>query len=174
MILKFKWLKTMGMQTSESPDAFIEQMSDDQIIAEIQNLADEKIKFSEWKRVEVEKRGKTFKRMQNLIVSLETTREEFTNMLLRSALKEFRKHVHRVKVQYAQSRRLKEILPLNHTICHMDFAENYTSGFAEEIQSAYFDKNTVTLHPVAIYSKDVTGNEVKHKSLVVSDELSHT
>ena len=49
----------------------------------------------------------------------------------------------------------------------MDFAVNYTCGFAEEIQSAYFDKNTVTLHLVVIYTTDTTNNEVKDKSLVV-------
>ncbi|KAL3868443.1 hypothetical protein ACJMK2_041250 [Sinanodonta woodiana] len=58
----------------------------------------------------------------------------------------------------------------------MDFAENYTCGFAEEIQAAYFDKNAVTLHPVAIHTKDKEDEvKVKHKSQeVVSDELSHT
>ncbi|KAL3875659.1 hypothetical protein ACJMK2_033589 [Sinanodonta woodiana] len=58
----------------------------------------------------------------------------------------------------------------------MDFAENYICGFAEEIQSAYFDKNAVTLHPVVIYTKDKEDEvKVKHKLLVVvSDELSHT
>ncbi|KAL3847444.1 hypothetical protein ACJMK2_018350 [Sinanodonta woodiana] len=58
----------------------------------------------------------------------------------------------------------------------MDFAENYTCGFAEEIQSAYFDKNAVTLHPVVIYTKDKEDEvKVKQKSqVVVSDELSHT
>ncbi|KAL3859782.1 hypothetical protein ACJMK2_009976 [Sinanodonta woodiana] len=43
----------------------------------------------------------------------------------------------------------------------MDFAENYTCGFAEEIQSAYFDKNVVTLHPVLIKEDEV---KVKHSS----------
>jgi hypothetical protein len=58
---------------------------------------------------------------------------------------------------------------------HYGFAENYTCRFAEENQSAYFDKNTETLHPVVIYNKDTTNNEVKDKSLVVvSDELAHT
>ena len=58
----------------------------------------------------------------------------------------------------------------------MDFAENYTCGFAEEIQAAYFDKNAVTLHPVVIHTKDKEDEvKVKHTSLVVvSDELSHT
>lgn len=158
MVLKLKALKKIGMSTSQNPDTYVEQKSDDEILGEIENLAEEKIKFAEWKRVEVEK-IRTFKRMQ--IETLEKTREEFAT-LMRSELREFRKHVHRVKVWYGQSRRLKEILPSNHAICHMDFAENYTCGFAEEIQSAYF-------------TKDETGNEVKHKSLVVvSDELSQT
>ena len=108
------------------------------------------------------------------IVTVEKIIGEFI-ILMRSELREFRKRVHRVKVQYGQFRRLKEILPSNHAICHMNFAENYTCGFAEEIQPAYFDKNTVTLHPVVIYRKDETENIVKRESLVVvSDELSHT
>lgn len=109
------------------------------------------------------------------IVSVEKSKTDFV-ALLRSELTEFRKHIHRVKEQYGQSRRLKDILPTTHAICHMDFAENYTCGFAEEIQSAYFDKNAVTLHPVVIYTKDKEDEvKVKHKSLVVvSDELSHT
>lgn len=173
MVLKLKALKTIGMPTTENPDTYVEQKSDDEILSDIENLAEENIKFAEWKRVEVERKGRTFKRMQ--IVTSERPREEFAT-LMRTELREFRKHVHRVKVQYGQSRRLKEILPSNHAICHMDFAENYTCGFAEEIQSAYFDKNAVTLHPVVIYyTKEETGNDVKHKSLVVvSDELSHT
>lgn len=70
---------------------------------------------------------------------------------------------------------IKEVLPMNQAICPMDFAENYTFGFADKIQSAYFDKNSVTLHPVVVYTKDETENEVKHKSLVlVSYELSYT
>lgn len=172
MALKLKALKSIGMSNSENPDTYVEQKSDDEVLAEIESLAEEKVRFAEWKRVDVEKKGRIFKRMQ--IVTVEKTKGEFI-ILMRSELREFRKHVHRVNVQYGQSRRLKEILPSNHAICHMDFVENYTCGFAEEIQSAYFDKNTVTLHPVVIYRKDETENEVKHKSLVVvSDELSHT
>ncbi|KAL3854818.1 hypothetical protein ACJMK2_014063 [Sinanodonta woodiana] len=56
----------------------------------------------------------------------------------------------------------------------MDFAENYTCGFVEEIQN----KNAVTLHPVVIHTKDKEDEvKVKHTSLVVlvvSDELSLT
>lgn len=159
MVLKLKALKNIGIPTSENPDSYIEQQADDKILAEIENLAEGKVKFAEWKRVEVEKKGKTFKIMQ--IVTAEITKEEFIT-LMRSELREFRKHGHRVKVQNGQSKRLKEILLSNHVICRMDFAENYICGFAEEIQSAYFDKNTATLHPFVVYRKDETENDINH------------
>ncbi|KAL3880396.1 hypothetical protein ACJMK2_032640 [Sinanodonta woodiana] len=97
------------------------------------------------------------------IVSVEKSKADFV-ALLRSELTEFRKHIHRVKEQYDQSR------------------QNYTCGFEEDIQSAYFDNNDVTLHPVVIYTKDKEDEvyntiqyKIKHKSqVVVSDELSHT
>lgn len=79
MVLKLKALKTIGMLTSENPDTYVGQKSDDEIFGDIENLAEEKIKFAEWKRVEVEKEGRTFKRMQ--IVTLEKTREEFATLM---------------------------------------------------------------------------------------------
>ena len=33
----------------------------------------------------------------------------------------------------------------------MDFAENFVSTYGEEIQSAYFNKNSVTLHPLVVH-----------------------
>lgn len=52
------------MPTTENPDTYVEQKSDDEILSDIENLAEENIKFAEWKRVEVERKGRTFKRMQ--------------------------------------------------------------------------------------------------------------
>lgn len=40
------------MYSLENPDNYIEQKSDDEILGEIENLAEEKIKFPELKRVE--------------------------------------------------------------------------------------------------------------------------
>ena len=59
-------------------------------------------------------------------------------------------------------------------MCQMDFAENYSCSHAEEVQSAYFDKGSVTLNPVVIYFKDADKN-LKHTSRVyISDTPSHT
>ena len=89
------------------------------------------------------------------VVNSEETNEDFRKRIEKELL-EFRKHIARVKCQYEQVRKLKEILPNNHAICQMDFAENYSCGYAEEVQSAYFDKTSVTLHPVVIYTKKRT------------------
>lgn len=59
-------------------------------------------------------------------------------------------------------------------MCPMDFAENYSNVHADEIQSACFDKGSVTLHPVVTYYKDAD-NILKHTSRVyISDAPSHT
>lgn len=64
-------------------------------------------------------------------------------------------------------------MPSTHAVCQMDFAENYSCGHADEIQTAYFDKCSVTLHPVVIYTKDKE-NMVGHTSYIyVSDTPAH-
>ena len=56
----------------------------------------------------------------------------------------------------------------------VDFAENYVCHCLEEISSAYYSKEQVTVHPAVIHYKGVNG-ELKHKSLLVlSDEMAHT
>jgi hypothetical protein len=55
----------------------------------------------------------------------------------------------------------------------MDFAENYSCKSVEEIQSAYWNKAAVTLHPTVVYYKEQ--DQLMHKSFVfVSDEMSHS
>ncbi|KAK3108272.1 hypothetical protein FSP39_004647 [Pinctada imbricata] len=143
--------------------------SDNDILAALDNVTESQVKLTEWKRVDVEKKGIFFKRMQ--IVATEKTKEQFREILCKE-LREFRGHIERVKIQYVQSKKLKEILPMNHAICHMDFAENYACSIAEEVQSAYINKSAVTLHPVVIHTRNTENQDVQHKSIVVdSDEL---
>ncbi|CAC5358762.1 unnamed protein product [Mytilus coruscus] len=56
----------------------------------------------------------------------------------------------------------------------MDFAENYSCVHEDEVQSAYFDKPFVTLHPVVSYYKVDGDINLHHQSFVfVSDEPGH-
>ena len=67
---------------------------------------------------------------------------------------------------------LKNSLEDNELIVQMEFAKNYSCQSLDEIQSAYWNQTTITLHPTVIYYKQ--GQELKHKSLIfVSDEQRH-
>ncbi|CAG2223343.1 unnamed protein product [Mytilus edulis] len=171
MALKVRTLKALNITTTSNPDQLIRQMTDEEVLAKITELEDEKIKYSEWKRVDVEEKGMMKKRMN--VVQCEANKQEF-GTLIRTSLNEFRAHVYRVQTQYEQIRTLKENLAKYNVICQMDFAENYSCVHADEVQSAYFDKASVTLHPVVLYYKVDGDINLHHKSFVfVSDEPGH-
>ena len=169
MVLKCKTMREC--KVTENPDTVVKNMTGTDILNKADEIQESTGKHSEWQRVTVEKKGRMMNRMQ--IVPVED-RKDKVREILRKELLGFREHIRRVKTQYEQSRKLKEELPTEHAICHMDFAENYIYTFSEEIQSTYFDKGAVTLHPVVVYTRDPTTNDIQHKSfVVVSDETSH-
>ena len=51
-------------------------------------------------------------------------------------------------------RKLKEVLPHDHAAVHMDYAENWSTSFMHEIQSAFFGKDQLTLHPMVVYHRE--------------------
>ena len=171
MALKVKALKIVEATTTNNPDTLIRQNTDDEIIRKINECDTENVRYSEWKRKEVEHKGRVSKRMQ--IETVEKSKTEFVEMF-RQDLINFRKHTERVTCQYEQIKLLKESLPKKHVMCQMDFVENYSCSHADEVQSAYFDKGSVTLHPVVSYYKDADHN-LQHTSRVyISGTPSHT
>ena len=55
----------------------------------------------------------------------------------------------------------------------MDFAKNFTCGTSDEIQSAYWNASSVSLHPVEVYFRGAE-NGLEHLNFVfVSDVLQH-
>ena len=171
MCLKLKALKALCVTTTTNADAFVRENTTASVIEKLEKLPHEQICFAEWKRVDVSAKGRTFKRMK--IVQCEESRYQFIEKF-QTELNSFREHVQRVAIQYAEIRRLKQVIPSKHAICQMDFAENYTCANADEVQSAYFDKGMVTLHPVVLYFRCTDDAELTHKSFVfVSDETAH-
>ena len=88
-------------------------------------------------------------------------------------LAEFREHHNRVQLQYEAVRTLKQVLPPNHVMVQMDYAENWATSFMEEIQSAFFGKDQLTLHPMVTYRKDEEGNLLTKSYVGVSMATSH-
>lgn len=86
----------------------------------------------------------------------ETNREAFKKLRV-SEVREFKEHTYKVQTQ---SRRLKQNLPDDEIIVHMDFLENYTCKSAEEFQSAYWNQSNITLHTVVAYYKSIDSDEI--------------
>ena len=85
----------------------------------------------------------------------------------------FLSHVNRVYTQFKQHKNLKENLPDNHVYIHTDFTEDYRCRSQNEIQSAYWSPNQVTIHPVVMYYKNRGEKESSHQSFVFVWSESH-
>ena len=67
---------------------------------------------------------------------------------------------------------LKENLPAHEIILQMDFADNFACRSLDEVQTAYWNQTSVTLHPVVSHNRE--WDKLKHKFFVIiSDETHH-
>ena len=97
------------------------------------------------------------------IVDTHMTKEEFVTHVT-TQVEEFSEHVSRIRIQYQEMKCLKDSLPPNHCIVHMDFSENYSCKSVQEIQSAYWNQTSVIFHLPVIYYKTAESEELKHKA----------
>ncbi|CAC5359819.1 unnamed protein product [Mytilus coruscus] len=168
MSFTLKAVKRLGIDVSLNAEKEVEKQQE--IIQDVTNTEASDVVFSQWKRVKVEEKGRT--KMTMKFVDSTVDKSGFIAHVEKQ-MNEFKDHVTRIQTQYAQMKELKINLPKNHCIVHMDFAENYQCKSVEEIQSAYWNQTSVTIHPVVVYYK-VDGDELLHKSIVViSDEMGH-
>ena len=114
----------------------------------IKDCLEETVKLCQWKRIETEETGK--EKYFTKIVQNTLTKEEMVNHF-ENQMQEFDQHVKRLNTQYNQIRHLKENLPAQNMILQMNFSENYSCKSLDEVQSAYCNKTSVTLHPAVPY-----------------------
>ena len=70
-------------------------------------------------------------------------------------------------------KQLKDTFPANHAVVQMDYSENWSTSFMHEIQSAFYGKDQITLHPMVVYVRK--DEEVKAMSFVgVSKVTAHS
>ena len=149
----------------KNPDQFVSENSDEEIRRKLEAIHVKTITFTEWKRVE-DKGKLRWKQVQT-----EIERTKFIELFMRN-IQGFREHVERVKVQYGQMRDLRENLDDWHIMVWMDFAENFTCTAVEEVASAYWTADVVTLHTSVVYFPK--SHNKTHVSIVgISEILSH-
>ncbi|XP_052087680.1 uncharacterized protein LOC127724675 [Mytilus californianus] len=165
MALALKNMKTAGANITLNPDEFIRKLNDINPQDIISEIKDDKIMYEQWKKVDMADGKKRTK-----IVQIELSNAEFVSAVLVQVC-EFQQHVSRVRIQYKALTNLKENLPAGNAIVQMDFAENFSSCSADEVQSAYWNSSSVTLHPVVVYYKDGDDKMAHTNYVFVSDDL---
>ena len=151
----------------ENPETVAAQKLTNEIISE---KLPEDVFVSQWKRVDTEEKGK--KKTVTRVVESKMTKDQFIEHF-ETQMIDFKEHVERVHTQYEQLKILKHELPEHHMIVQIDSAENYSCRSHEEVQSAYFNQSSVTLHPAVAYWKSSDGC-ITYKSFVtVSDTLAN-
>ncbi|KAL3882341.1 hypothetical protein ACJMK2_028694 [Sinanodonta woodiana] len=162
MSLKIKALNNLGIRISKNPDVLIKAYdSNKELLKMIEAVEERSIKFFNWKRVQEGNKMRYKELEENM------EKEAFIEKFDRE-LNDFREHAKIVTSQYNEMRRLREHLPENEVVVWIDFAENYGCVSLEEIQSAYWNATSISLHTMVVYCK--TGNDTKIQSYVaVSD-----
>ncbi|KAK3718975.1 hypothetical protein QZH41_003331 [Actinostola sp. cb2023] len=158
----------MTGECKDCPD-FLEEMKEEAPLDEITT-------WYQWERVTQEvpgKKGKAAsltKKMQK--VHKEGTVEEALQSL-DTKMPPFLKHVFikRNQARFFQEK-IKNLKP-EEAVVQFDFSENYTCLQQDEIQSAYYNQEQVTLFTVAVWSKDLSCNTICTSHVIVSDDRSH-
>lgn len=165
---KCKTGKCKKEKCTDCPD-FLEEMKEEAPLDEITT-------WYQWERVTKEvpgKKGKApsfTKKMEK--VHKEGTVEEALQSL-GTKMSSFLKHVF---IKRNQARFFQEKinnLKLEEAVVQFDFSENYTCLQQDEIQSAYYNQEQVTLFTVAVWTKDSSCNTICTSHVIVSDDRSH-
>lgn len=168
MALLLKSLRREGVTVSTNPETYIKNRDD--LAGTLNTQLPDIVHFGQWQRVKIDDKGK--EKVVTKIVDQSLTKMKFLDKL-ESQTDDFVNHVFRAHKQLAECRSLKQNLAEHDMVVHMDFAENYTCRSLNEVQSAYWNQTTVTLHPAVVYYKG-SDSSVEHQSYaMISDETSH-
>lgn len=168
MALLLKALQRMGIDVPKNPETFVSTGCVDEVE---EKLDFDEVNFQEWKRVQIDDKGQKKHAMR--VVDVKKNKADFMKYF-KEKFQSFSEHVTRMKKQYAEIRSIKQQLPKNHVLVHMDFAENYQCKSMEEVQSAYWNMAFVTLHPAVVYRPGEGDEDLQHENRVyISNDLNH-
>ena len=100
--------------------------------------------------------------------------ELLTDLLTPAQNTTLAKHLFVAHWQYHQFKTLKDNLSPQQILMVMDFAENRKSRAQDEVKSAFYDKEQITLHPIIVYYRRSEDSPVvRHALDFVSNDLTH-
>ena len=102
--------------------------------------------------------------------TLKTASYDEISDILSNKIKELKLHIHVRNEQYAVYNRLKEEMPGNSMLLHVDYAESYENKQQDECQSAYFGHTTFSIFTAVVYLR--RNGELIHENVVVISEAN--
>lgn len=136
-----------------------------------------KVKYQEWQRVEKKVKTKKKECITN-VMELVTLEESFEELIckIEDELVKFSSHLFRAKWQQHQLKMTKAKLKPHSAVVIMDYAENYVCSSQDEIQSAHWVNQAVTIHPMMAFinASDEAGNTTHTEALIcITSDLIH-
>lgn len=137
---------------------------------------DEDSSYTQWKTVKepyIDSKGNAKSAQKVKAVEIPCKIADIVN-LLEASLPKYMSHQANKMHQYLALKLLKETLANNEAIIHIDFSENYSCKYGEEVQSLHFggSRQQITLHTGVIYSR-VEGAVHCESFCTMSDSLNH-
>ena len=133
------------------------------------------VEWCQWERVEQvtnSKKGNTNKRSKTMKNICKVGAVEDAIRSLEYQMPFFLQHVYVKRQQSAFFEAKKANMSQHEALVQVDFAENYTCRYQDEVQSAHWCQQQVTLFTVAIWINDGSKTTCDCR-VIVTDELSH-
>lgn len=134
---------------------------------------DRMVSWHQWESIDIAKDDKT-KRCVSCVPK-EADIETFMTCLEKD-MEEYPEHVFRATWQQQQMKKCVDQVCEGSIAIVMDFSENYGCVFQSEVQSGFFDRNQVTIHPMMCYyteKRDDNEYKVKHAIIGISEDTKH-
>lgn len=170
--LKLRSLVSFGIPGI--PDTLVQDYTKDTLKTRLDAAQlPETITFQMWKRVEVKYGDPANQKVTMKLRPVEQnmSRAEFIDVVV-SEFNGMAEHVFRAKSQHKSIRTLRQQLTAEECTIQMDFAQNWNVGYSEEVQSAFYAKEAITVHPAVIHLRGEDG-PVTDCVCIVSDDRQH-
>lgn len=148
----------------------------DEIVESCESSLCGEVAWNQWERVEVvvpakkNKPRKVCKKMKK-VYKEGTIKDVFIS--LRSKMPNFLEHVFVKRKQSNYFEERKSNLQQGEAVVQVDFAENYSCKNQDEIQSAHWHQEQITLFTVAVWTRNEDKDLICESHVIISDDLEH-
>lgn len=153
-------IECYSLNCSKCPDL---QDFESKVLKELFEFDMEEIRYKNWTKIE----GSSYYQLTDIVKSCQDFCEELGSQINNLLYHEF---IHQKQREHLQS--LKTNSKPNEAIIHADFSENLKVILQNEIQSHYYRRKQITIHPFCVYYRQ-NGIWLHRSIIMISPVLTH-